>query len=562
MNKLVKGNLVSGLPSKLFKMIKPVLLVIRLAAQSLFSTVNAAGTNKVNAVGRKISIKLPFDPKMLALEDDSIFDFSSNDEDDGAVADVNNLDTTIQIEEEVYVCQLLGFEDPHFPDRVCKVKKALYGLHQAPRAWFTEVKTASTSMETQKPLIKDEDGEEVYFHMYRSMIGSLMYLTSSRLTSCLYCVPVLDTKSIQSDYAGESLDRKSITGDGKEIIIIESSVKRDLRQADEEGTDCLPDSTIFETYIDGCLSPKNTAWNEISSTMASAIICLATNQKYNFSKFIFDSIIKYFDNLFGKFLMYPRVGKGFFGKVTPLFQTMVVQNQSQLGEGSLKKDTQVPQPSDPIENVLDEAVHKELGDSLVRAAATASKLEAEQDSGNTLQSDKDSFKLDELIALCTTLQNRVLDLEKTTTTQRNEIASLKKRVKKLEKKNRGLGEDASKQGRIDAIDADKEITLVSVQDEVVSNDADNEMFDVDVFDELFDKAFKRVNTCEDFRIELVKGKEMRAGTELIQEITKKQKVEDDKEIAELKQLMEIIPDEEEVAIDVTHLSVKPPKIVD
>ncbi|GJU04391.1 uncharacterized mitochondrial protein-like protein [Tanacetum coccineum] len=45
---------------------------------------------------------------------------------------------------------------------------------------FTKVKSASTPMETQKPLLKDEDGEEVDVHMYRSMIGSLMYLTSSR----------------------------------------------------------------------------------------------------------------------------------------------------------------------------------------------------------------------------------------------------------------------------------------------------------------------------------------------------------------------------------------------
>nr|GEW28242.1 retrovirus-related Pol polyprotein from transposon TNT 1-94 [Tanacetum cinerariifolium] len=111
-----------------------------------------------------------------------------------------------KIEEEVYVCQPPGFEDPDFPDGVYKVKKALYGLHQAPRAWFEtlstylldngfqrgkidktlfikrhkEVKTASTPMETQKPLLKDEGGKEVYVHMYRSMIGSLMYLTSSR----------------------------------------------------------------------------------------------------------------------------------------------------------------------------------------------------------------------------------------------------------------------------------------------------------------------------------------------------------------------------------------------
>nr|GFD04420.1 ribonuclease H-like domain-containing protein [Tanacetum cinerariifolium] len=61
------------------------------------SSVNAAGINEVNAVSGKVSIELPFDPKMPALEDDSIFDFSSNNEDDGAVDDMNNLDTTIQV---------------------------------------------------------------------------------------------------------------------------------------------------------------------------------------------------------------------------------------------------------------------------------------------------------------------------------------------------------------------------------------------------------------------------------------------------------------------------------
>ncbi|GKE92856.1 putative ribonuclease H-like domain-containing protein, partial [Tanacetum coccineum] len=84
-----------------------------------------------------------------------------------------------KIEEEVYVCKPPSFEDPDFPDRVYKVEKALYGLQQAPRAW-DKVKTASTPMETQKPLLKDKDGEEVDVHLYRSMIDSLMYLTSSR----------------------------------------------------------------------------------------------------------------------------------------------------------------------------------------------------------------------------------------------------------------------------------------------------------------------------------------------------------------------------------------------
>ncbi|GJT06472.1 hypothetical protein Tco_0840934 [Tanacetum coccineum] len=91
---------------------------------------------------------------------------------------------------------------------------------------------------------------------------------------------------------------------------------------------------------------------------------------------------------------------------------------------------------------------------------------------------------------------------------------------------------------------------------------DLKLKDFDSIQEMFDRAFKRVNTFEDFRTELVEGKEKRAGTELAQEITKKQKVEDDKEIAEIKKLMEIIPDEEEVAIDVIPLAVKSPSIVD
>nr|GEU40827.1 hypothetical protein [Tanacetum cinerariifolium] len=76
-----------------------------------------------------------------------------------------------KIKEEVYVCQQPGFKDPDFPDRVYKVKEALYGLHQAPRAWFTEVKTAITPIKTQKPLLKDEGGEKVDVHMYRYQLN-------------------------------------------------------------------------------------------------------------------------------------------------------------------------------------------------------------------------------------------------------------------------------------------------------------------------------------------------------------------------------------------------------
>ncbi|GJU00615.1 hypothetical protein Tco_1110953 [Tanacetum coccineum] len=75
-------------------------------------------------------------------------------------------------EKELWTGNKQGFIDPKYPQKVYKVVKALYGLHQAPRA--------CTHIETQKPLVKDEEASDVDVHLYRSMIGSLMYLTASR----------------------------------------------------------------------------------------------------------------------------------------------------------------------------------------------------------------------------------------------------------------------------------------------------------------------------------------------------------------------------------------------
>ncbi|GKE05482.1 hypothetical protein Tco_1397500, partial [Tanacetum coccineum] len=214
---------------------------------------------------------------------------------------------------------------------------------------------------------------------------------------------------------------------------------------------------------------------------------------------------------------------------TPTFiQPSPQPQKTQIPRKPKRKDTQVPQPSDPTGSVADEAVHKELGDSLVRAATTASSLEVEQDNGNITKT-RSKATPNESSSLRTTsgggprcqetmgdttartrfesvskhsndsLLARVLDLEKTKTSQHNEIVSLKRRVKKLEKKRssrthklkrlykvgltarvesfrdeESLGEDVSKQGRINAIDAYEDITLINVQD-----DADKEMFDMD-----------------------------------------------------------------------------------
>nr|GEU93922.1 ribonuclease H-like domain-containing protein [Tanacetum cinerariifolium] len=150
---------------------------------------------------------------------------TNSDESNGVEADVSNMETTITasptltlrihkdhpkrftvyqtdvksaflygtIDEEVYVMQPPGFHDLEFPAKVYKVEKAMYGLHQAPRAWYdkyvrdilkkfrsSDVRSSNTPMDKENPWGKDGTRKDVDLHLYRSMIGSLMYLTASR----------------------------------------------------------------------------------------------------------------------------------------------------------------------------------------------------------------------------------------------------------------------------------------------------------------------------------------------------------------------------------------------
>ncbi|GJY51560.1 hypothetical protein Tco_0442407 [Tanacetum coccineum] len=250
--------------------------------------------------------------------------------------------------------------------------------------------------------------------------------------------------------------------DKKWVIITESNIRSDLHLEDACGIDCLPTANIFEELarmgyekpsqrltfykaffspqwkflihtIAQCLSAKSTAWNEFSSIMASAIICLAKNQNFNLSKYIFDAMKK----------------------------------QSRRKQ---RKETEVPQ---------DETHH----DDSVPIP-----------SNDPLLSGEDRMQLTELMILCTNLQKQVLDLEKAKDAQAKEIAGLKKRVQKLERKKKsrttglkrlrkvgessrvessedkeslGAQEDASKQGRI------------KIVDETQGRLDDAEMFDTD-----------------------------------------------------------------------------------
>ncbi|GJT92971.1 putative ribonuclease H-like domain-containing protein [Tanacetum coccineum] len=732
-----------------------------------------------------------------------------------------------KIEEEVYVCQPLGFEDPEFPHRVYKVEKALYGLRQAPRAWyetlstylldnrfqrgqidknlfikrvkgdillvqvyvhdiifgstkkemciefekmmhnrfqissmreltfflglqvtqkddgifisqdkyvdeilkkfgFSTVRIASTPMETSNPLLKDAEAEDVDVHLYRSMIGSLMYLTSSRpdimfvVCACARFQVTLKVSHLHavkrifrylkgqlklglwypkdspfdleaysdSDYADASLDRKSITGgcqflgsrliswqckkqtvvanstieaeyvaassyyrqvlwiqnqlldygynfmntkifidnesticivknlvfhsktkhieihsirdsnekkliqmikihtdqnvadlftkafdvsrfqyliaindeiqvsvvgltyyyaltvnpiiytscikqlwatakaktvnrevqiqalvDRKKVIVTETSVRRALHLKDAEGQIFLIHSILQ------CLSAKTTAWNEFNSTMASVVICLATNQKFNFSKYIFDNMVK---NLEGgvKFLMYPRFvqvfldkqvegmskhkeiydtpshskkvfanmkreGKGFSGRDTPLFQTMM----EELGEGSEipidpqhTPTTTQPSTSQPQKKQkprrkqkMGTEIPSTSGEPIADKDANVASVSTH--SSDPLLSGEDRLKLTELMDL-------LKKLEKKKKSRSHGLRRLYKvgSSRRVESSEESLGaqEDASKQGRkIADIDADAEVTLI---DETQGRNDEDLMFDTGVLD--------------------------------------------------------------------------------
>ncbi|GJZ48115.1 putative ribonuclease H-like domain-containing protein [Tanacetum coccineum] len=425
-----------------------------------------------------------------------------------------------KIEEEVYVCQPPGFEDLEFPDRVYKVEKALYGLHQAPRAWyetlstylldnefqrgqidknlfinriksnillvqvyvddiifgstkkelctefekllhkkfqmssigeltfflglqvtqkddgificqdkyvdeilkkfsFSTAKTASSPMETSKPLMKDENVEDVDVHLYRSMIVSLMYLTALR-PDIMFADSPFDLEAYtDSDYAGASLDRKSTTG-----VFLDKQVEGMTKHK--------------EIYV----TPSHTK--------------------------------KVFDNM-------KREGKGFSRRVTPLFQTMMVQAlKKKQPRRKQRKNTKVPQPIGSTEPITNEAANEEH-------VPTHSNI--------PLLSGEDRMKLKELLKLCTKLSERVLDLENIKTSQAAEITKLKERVKKLERRNKSRtpGLKRLRKGRkIANLDADAKVTLV---DEAQGRN-DDLMFDIGVFDEQEVEVEKVVSTAE------------------------------------------------------------------
>ncbi|GJS21727.1 hypothetical protein Tco_0450359 [Tanacetum coccineum] len=230
------------------------------------------------------------------------------------------------------------------------------------------------------------------------------FLNTSHIKFALCENPTIYTSLIQQFWQTASISTLedgeveiTTTIDGQLKTITEASLRRHLKLEDADGISSLPNFEIFEqlalmgyasdsdklTFQKGhfspqwrflihtilhCLSPKKTAWEQFSSNIATAIICLATNRTFNFSKMIFEGMVKNLDSR-SKFLMYPRfiqillnkhqrlllphkrtyvaptltqklfsnmrrVSKGYTGVNIPLFSSMLVQGPIQQGEGS------------------------------------------------------------------------------------------------------------------------------------------------------------------------------------------------------------------------------------
>nr|GEV95973.1 hypothetical protein [Tanacetum cinerariifolium] len=461
----------------------------------------------------------PDDLNMPELEDNTYFD---DEEDVGAKADFTNLKTNItvspilttRVHKDHLMTQITGikwvFRNKKDERGIVFRNKAQFvaqGHTQEEGIDYEEVfapvarieairwKSASTPIDTKKPLLKDPDGEDVDVNTYRSMISSLMYLTSSR-ADIMFAVCALAYSD--SDYAGASQDRKSTTGGCQflgcrliswqcqnQTIVATSSTKAKLiftavsskflllelsRMGYEKPSTKL---TFYKAFFSPqwkflihtilqCMSAKRTSWNEFRSSMASTVICLSTGRKFNFSMYIFDSLVRNVDTS-TKFYMYlrflqlmirarvgdlslhttkyssptltqkvfanmRRVGKGFSRVETPLFEGMIVAQQSDEGavgvdvadEGATSVDFDV------IPTVVDEP-------SIPSPTPTTRPPPPSQELPSTSQVIHTPPPSP--IAQPSS-SSKVEALEQDKVAQALEIIKLKQRVRKLEKKNR------------------------------------------------------------------------------------------------------------------------------
>ncbi|GJS72932.1 hypothetical protein Tco_0705773 [Tanacetum coccineum] len=320
-------------------------------------------------------------------------------------------------------------------------------------------------------------------HVFRKTIFMTLYTNESPLNSCL---------TTDSDYDGATQDRKSTTGastdtngevtitaiiDGQSKTITEASLRRHLKLEDHNGITSIPNSEIFKQlalmgYQADLNNPKKTAWEQFSSNIATAFICLATNRKYNFSRLIFEHMVTNIGSPH-KFLMYPRffsnmrrLTKGYTGVEIRLFPTMLTLHPpepSPTPSSSPSRITSSPSPSS--EPSIAPTFEPQPSPDVEYHVPTPN--ESPLHIVHSYGSDEGSLKLIELTNLVTKLSKRIGvledDLKKIKQTYSSAFTKLILRIKKLESRVKTRKErkrarvvlsedeedDSSKHGRID-----------------------------------------------------------------------------------------------------------------
>ncbi|GJT43969.1 hypothetical protein Tco_0952684 [Tanacetum coccineum] len=284
---------------------------------------------------------------------------------------------------------------------------------------------------------------------------------------------------------------------GKPVSISEASIRSDLLFDDADGIDSLPNQAIFDAIqlmgyegdltvltfnkalfspqwrflfhtMNHCISSKSTSWDQIPTNIATAVICLTSNQKYNFSKLIFDGMLRHLDAK-KKFVMYPRFisifldkqlvnvpvpldhfpinaltskvfsfmvkkGKKNLRKVTPLFASMLVQSAEDKGATSERPSEPQLTPSPPhpseanIEPQFDPSPRPSptphIPDSILEVSGGNHRGQSSSD--KSLSGNEGDMTLQSVYDLCISLCTQVTD-------QAKEIKHLKAQIKKLKK---------------------------------------------------------------------------------------------------------------------------------
>ncbi|GJX00267.1 hypothetical protein Tco_0184180 [Tanacetum coccineum] len=380
-------------------------------------------------------------------------------------------------------------------------------------------------METNNALIKDEEAEDVDVHLYRSMIGSLMYLTASRpdiMFAICACVRFQVTQKtshfnavkrifrylkgqpklglwypryspfdleafFDSDYVGASLDKKSTTGEvgeprylslvvplkkvGDEAVHKELGDRIERAATTASSLEAEQDSGSGLRYQDTILGDVDaqtrfeTTSKQSNDPPLSRGYTLGSREDINAVRHQLMLPVQV-PAAEGDFITSKEVGED-SDHLTDYNQIPIVDQQSTSSQSKKKQKSRRKQRKE-AEVAQDETEHEES---------------VPTPSNDPLPSGEDSMQLNDLMVLCTKLQKQFLDLEKSKFDQAIEIASLKKRVEKLERKRKfrttrlqrlkkvgtarrvessndslGAQEDASKRGRgIKDLDADAEM---------------------------------------------------------------------------------------------------------